>query len=439
MTSDTLTVRNKPQFGRQMKKEFLLAERFQNLNHGSFGTHPRAIQSVWRGFQDELEARPDYFIRWTSPRLMDESRAAAAKLLKADVNTLVLVPNATMGVNTILRNLEFQPGDKILYFEPIYPACGNTVEYIASTTPAEGLKIEFSYPVEDDWLVDAFRKVVKKEKERGNRVKIAIFDTVGSMPGVRMPFEELTKACHDLGVLSLVDAAHCIGAIEVDLKKLDPDFFVTNVHKWLMIPRACAVLHVALRNQALHRSTLPTSRPLPTSLHITNSEWVNAFHFVGTQDYTPYYCIPAAVKWRESIGGEKAIMSYCENLAKDAGKAAAEILGTEIMDNSTETMTKCPMSNTRLPLSYEEISALAVARGMEKEKVAITVVYWISQVLVDKYDTFMAILFHGGSWWVRWSGQIYLELADFEWGANVLKELCVRVQKGDFIAPSSKL
>jgi selenocysteine lyase/cysteine desulfurase len=156
-----------------------------NQTSGSFGTFPRAIRSVWRDFQDQLEARPDYFIRWTAPKLINESRAAVAKLLNADVNTIVLVPNASMGVNTVLRNLEFKPGDKILYLESIYPACGNTVEYIVSTTPAESVKIEFSYPVEDDWLVEAFNKAVEGEKEKGNRVKIAIFDTVASMPGVR--------------------------------------------------------------------------------------------------------------------------------------------------------------------------------------------------------------------------------------------------------------
>jgi selenocysteine lyase/cysteine desulfurase len=171
---------------------------------------------------------------------------------------------------------------------------------------------------------------------------------------------------------------------------------------------------------------------------MTNSAWVDAFSFVGTQDYTPYYCIPAAIKWRKSIGGEQAIMSYCQKLAVDAAKSTALILSTEVLDNSTETMTQCAMSNTRLPLSYPDVEALAVERGMDKETVALAVVYWISQVLVDEHDTFIAILFHGGSWWARWSAQIYLELEDFEWAGNVLKDLCVRVEKGDFIAPSAR-
>jgi selenocysteine lyase/cysteine desulfurase len=65
----------------------------------------------------------------------------------------------------------------------------------------------------------------------GGKVKVAVFDTVVSMPGVRMPFERLVKACKKKGVLSLVDGAHGIGHVELNLKELDADFFVSNCHK----------------------------------------------------------------------------------------------------------------------------------------------------------------------------------------------------------------
>jgi hypothetical protein len=37
--------------------------------------------------------------------------------------------------------------------------------------------------------------------------------------------------------------------------------------------------------------------------------------------------------------------------------------------------------------------------------------------------------------WVRLSGQIYLEVRDFEWVGERLKELCGRVKKGEFRKP----
>jgi selenocysteine lyase/cysteine desulfurase len=152
-------------------------------------------------------------------------------LLNAPSETVVIVPNATTGINTVLRNLTYESGDHILYFATIYGACEKTVYYITETTPASSIKIEYTYPVEDDWLVSEFQKKVKEVEAKGGKVKIAIFDTVVSMPGVRVPFERLTKACKDLGVLSCIDGAHGVGHIELDLSSLDPDFFVSNCHK----------------------------------------------------------------------------------------------------------------------------------------------------------------------------------------------------------------
>jgi hercynylcysteine S-oxide lyase len=53
---------------------------------------------------------------------LDESRAAVAKLIDAPAETVVFVPNATTGVNTVLRNLQWNEDgkDEILYFNTIY-------------------------------------------------------------------------------------------------------------------------------------------------------------------------------------------------------------------------------------------------------------------------------------------------------------------------------
>lgn len=39
------------------------------------------------------------------------------------------------------------------------------------------------------------------------------------------------------------------------------------------------------------------------------------YGWTGTQDWTPYMTIPAALKFRKSIGGEDRIMAYCHSLA----------------------------------------------------------------------------------------------------------------------------
>ena len=216
--------------------------------------------------------------------------------------------------------------------------------------------------------------------------------------------------------------------------------------RWLHVPRGCAVFHVPLRNQHLIRSTLPTShgfqpKPVPPFGSHTNplppsnkekSDFEISFEFIGTVDTSPYLCIPAAIAWRESIGGEDAIITYCQTLALEGGKRMAEILGTEILDNKTGTLTKCPMVNVALPLDPKMMFELGKSKGLDETEVGTAIKNWSKRLFLDEYNTFMFTMFYGGKWWVRMSGQVYLEMADFEWAAEVVKKVCKTAEKGEW-------
>jgi len=120
-------------------------------------------------------------------------------------------------------------------------------------------------------------------------------------------------------------------------------------------------------------------------------------------------------------------MSYCIDLARKGGDRAAEMLGTAVMDNATGNMRNCAFANVRLPLEIGE------GEGMVKESEASGVGQWIAKTAVEEFETFLAVAFYQGHWWWRVSAQIYLEVKDLEWGAGVLKELCGRVKKGEWV------
>lgn len=219
-------------FGAAMRQHFLFAPSHRPLNHGSFGTYPRPVLERLRQLQLDSEQRPDPFIRYTYPRLLDESRQAIAELLHVPEGEVVFVPNVTTAINTVLRALVYKKGDVIVHFATVYGAVQKTIRYIAETTEAEAFNIEVNYPVSDDELVKMFEEAIEKvNKDR--RVKIAVFDTISSMPGVRMPFERLTEVCKKREVLSMVDGAHGAGHIPLDLGNLGADFFTSNCHKWV--------------------------------------------------------------------------------------------------------------------------------------------------------------------------------------------------------------
>lgn len=223
----------KTPFGKRMREgHFLFSPDYTPVNHGSFGAFPRIVQDRQNAFKMQEHARPDVFIVSELPKLIDESREAIAPLLGVAVEEVVFVPNATTAVNTVLRNLKFEQDDVIIHFSTIYSACEKTIASIGELTPVVGLSIPLEYPVEDGEIVTKFMERVVHARNAGKNVRLAMFDTVLTFPGARMPWEDLVRACQLLGVLSLIDGAHGIGHIDLShLGKVGPDFFVSNCHK----------------------------------------------------------------------------------------------------------------------------------------------------------------------------------------------------------------
>ncbi|KAJ5826283.1 hypothetical protein N7474_003421 [Penicillium riverlandense] len=454
-TKDQLTP-----FGKPMLKHWLFDPAYKNLNHGSFGAHPAVVGAAQRKFLDIADASPDIYVRQQHVSYLDAAREATAKLLNIPTDECVFVKNATTGVATVLHNLAFKSNEAIVYFDPVYGAVERGIISLHELNGVQGRKVAFQFPIAEDELVRRFREVVRHAREAEKlTVRAAVFDTIVSNPGVRFPFERFTAICREEGILSVIDGAHGIGNIHLDLSKLQPDFFTSNCHKWLYTPRSAAVLYVPKRNQHFMRTTLPTSWgfiPAPTSAQtkasvlkdpqapVTKSPFEELFEFVATSDDSAYLCVPAALKFRAEVcGGEDAIISYCERLANEAADAVSAALGTDVLQEpdlkpgEISNMRRCTMTTVRLPL------AIAIASGEEQvkqpeplatfsEEDATLVEGWIKRTLMDQYKTFVPPFAHGPWLWVRLSAQVYLEKSDFEWLGGVLRDLCERAAKGEY-------
>lgn len=204
------------------------------------------------------------------------------------------------------------------------------------------------------------------------------------------------------------------------------------------------MFYVALRNQHLIRSTLPTSHgfvaelkpgvlpainPLPPN---TKPAYIANFEFAGTIDNAPYLCVSTAIQYREDcFGGEEAIVNYLKGLARRGGDLVAQTLGTEVMDNDDGTLRNCAFANVRLPLDSLALARLVPDKSFDA--VGGLVRDWIAQLLVKEYNTFVAFIFYGGAWWARLSAQTYLEVSDFVEAGKILKKACERASKGEFL------
>lgn len=433
--------------GAEMRaRHFSFAATYQPLNHGSFGTFPKPVLEYQQRLQLESESRPDKWIRYTYLDLLKKSRSAIAPLLGASPREVVLVPNATSGVNTILRNLAFSQDDVIITFSTIYGANKKTIQSLSETCPVSSHQIDITYPITDNDIVGKFKSAIREIGTAGRRPRLAMFDTVLTFPGVKFPWEALVEICQKQNLWSFLDAAHGVGHLDLThLSNISPDFMISNcykyviipvevdryvhdvliyIYRWLMVPRGCAVLYVPFRNQHMITSTLPTSWGyLPREDRQTVSPQLyfdKLFNKVSTIDSTPYCCIPAALQFRSEVcGGEERIRDYCFKLAKEGGARMATILGTSTISGDP----KCCFATVRLPVTHAELGFDEDGRALAK---------WMQELTPAQYETYIPIKFYADSFWCRISAQVYLTIGDFEWAAKTLVQICDRARSGEW-------
>lgn len=279
-------------FGAPMRQaHFAFSPSYTPLNHGSYGTHPVSVRAEHLSLRAQAEATPDPFVALDFAARLKKQRELAASILHvpeagdagAGTDEIVFVPNASTGTDTILKNLKWDPAtDVVLCYEVLYPAVASGVAWLKERYGVEVEVVPVAFPLSDDAVVEQMVGAARAVNARdGKRVRLAIVDTIASLPGLRVPFERLVPALQAEGALVLVDGAHGIGHIDIDLGKLRPDFFVTNLHKWLFVPRGCAALYVPRRNQHLIRTTLPTSFGFRPGNVEVPGRFVQMFDFTG--------------------------------------------------------------------------------------------------------------------------------------------------------------
>ncbi|MBF2084257.1 aminotransferase class V-fold PLP-dependent enzyme [Thermoleptolyngbya sp. C42_A2020_037] len=374
---------------------------FTFLNHGSFGACPLAVQQNQQALRRQLEAQPVQFFGRSLEPLLDESRAVLAAFVGASPADLAFVPNATTGVNTVLRSLSFRPGDELLTTNHEYNASRNALDFVAQQSGATVVVADIPFPLTSP------SQVVQSVLSRvSDRTRLLLIDHVTSQTALVLPISPLIQALANQGIDTLIDGAHAPGMVPLHLGELGAAYYTGNCHKWLCAPKGAAFLYV--REDRRDRI-----RPLVIS-HGANSPRRDRsffhleFDWTGTGDPTPFLCVGAAIQHLAALlpGGWADIMAQNRALALWAREMLSQRLGLGL---------PCPdaMIGSMATLLLPEGDADSLYRVLvEDHAIEIPVIPWRG----------------ASNRLIRLSAQLYNTPADYDRLADVLALLLAKSQ-----------
>ncbi|MBV7337380.1 aminotransferase class V-fold PLP-dependent enzyme [Chloroflexi bacterium TSY] len=203
------------------------------------------------GFSPKMDPVIDETVKWTrfhnagpaAPGIHDkvldlfeEARGKVAKAINATPVEIVLGENTTIGINIVANGIDWQPGDNVILSNHEHP--GNRIPWYNFIT-RYGVNLRFlTVDHDEEQMLDEFEQMIDE------RTRVVAVSHVCRRIGQRLPVRRLIDIAHARDVPVLLDGAQSFGAIPVDMRELNCDFYAFSGHKYIMAPQGTGGFYV---------------------------------------------------------------------------------------------------------------------------------------------------------------------------------------------------
>jgi selenocysteine lyase/cysteine desulfurase len=291
------------EFGREAKlKWFKLTPDELYINHGSYGATLIPVLNAQANLLQMMQKNPLRFLAHEYPVLLNTTRDKLAKYVNADKDDVVFIENASNGVNSVLRSWPYAKGDKILVTSLGYNAVRTTIQFLIDQYEIQVVTVPITLPTNRESIIKSIRDVIST-----NNIRYAVLDHISSFPTIEFPLKEIIPIMRSSHILTLIDGAHALGQIPLNLKELDPDYYLSNSHKWLCGSYGSAFLYIKKSMQSqIHPAVIS---------HFYKQGFQTSFAWTGTRDYTSILAMSAALDFRHQIT-DRVVWDYNNGLCR---------------------------------------------------------------------------------------------------------------------------
>ncbi|MBZ4417473.1 aminotransferase class V-fold PLP-dependent enzyme [Myxococcus sp. RHSTA-1-4] len=171
-------------------------------------------------------------------------RGLFARLVGADTDGVALVPSASYGTAVAAANLRVREGQRMVVLAEEFPSNVYPWRELARRERAEVVTV--ARPEDGDWT-----RAVLAEVDA--RCAVVAVPHCHWTDGSYVDLVRVGARAREVGAALVVDGTQSVGALQLDVGTVRPDFLVAAGYKWLMGPYSLGYLYVAPQ----HREGVP--------------------------------------------------------------------------------------------------------------------------------------------------------------------------------------
>jgi selenocysteine lyase/cysteine desulfurase len=299
-----------------LRREFPLLQHMTYLNSGSYCALAKDVKAAFDSYlEDRLQVGANWDV-WVTKN--DAVRAAMARVLGATSDEIAVTASASAGLNALATALQFT-GDrnKVVTSDFEFP----TNAQIWHAQEPRGARVVHVRRDADGYIPpEAFAKHIDEQ------TRLVAITHVCFRNGARLDIPGIVRLAREKGALVLLDCYQSIGSVDIDVKKLDVDFAVGGMLKYLLGTAGIGFLYVR--------------DSLVRALHPTHSGWFSQEN-IFAMDITANR--PASNARRFEAGTPPVVNCY----ATEAGLKIILDVGTPAIDRRIRALTRRCMEQLR--------------------------------------------------------------------------------------------
>ncbi len=330
LPSDALFRSRPDAYWTELRRQWLFRPGFLYLNNGTVGSCPLPVVRAFLEsilHEEELENEDtEQYPLWGYGK-WDEYRKPMAEFIGARLEELALVRNATEGLNYVANGLDLERGDEVLTTDEEHPSGLNPWLLKAQRYGTQVRQVTLPKPpANKQQILDLF------DEGRTARTRVVLVSHVTTTTGCVMPVKEICAWARRHGLLSLVDGAHAVGMLPVNVKEIGCDFYVSSPHKWLLSSKGSGLLYV--RDEVCDRlwNTLATGDWNNRELRAARLQQF------GSSNVSILAGLKAALEFWRQIGPER-IERRIRDLHAYLKRGLAQLPGAELQSAAGEEFT----------------------------------------------------------------------------------------------------